>query len=168
MTAPHSESSASTEDWAVKPDIEIARSVTPQSILLLAQQRLGLPPESLIPFGHFKAKVDVEQVDTHNHANYGKLVLVTAVTPTPAGEGKTTTSVGLNDALNRLGHKSRRGDQPTDIVCQAHHQREEEGRQPAGSVHAAGRDARRRSTVQHAAAEARADGEGGDGERWAA
>ncbi len=90
----------------VTPDIEIARSVTPQSILLLAQQRLGLPPESLIPFGHFKAKVDLGQVDTSDTTKYGKLVLVTAVTPTPAGEGKTTTSVGLNDALNQLGHKS--------------------------------------------------------------
>ena len=106
MTVPDSPTSESTEGWTIKPDIEIARSVTPQSILLLAQQRLGLPPESLIPFGHYKAKVDLEQIDTQNEENYGKLVLVTAVTPTPAGEGKTTTSVGLNDALNHLGHKS--------------------------------------------------------------
>ena len=106
MTVPDSPTSESTEGWTIKPDIEIARSVTPQSILLLAQQRLGLPPESLIPFGHYKAKVDLEQIDRHTEANYGKLVLVTAVTPTPAGEGKTTTSVGLNDALNHLGHKS--------------------------------------------------------------
>ncbi len=106
MTEPHSKSFESTDNWTIKPDIEIARSVTPQPILLLAQQHLGLPPESLIPFGHYKAKVDLEQINTHNDANYGKLVLVTAVTPTPAGEGKTTTSVGLNDALNRLGRKS--------------------------------------------------------------
>lgn len=106
MTVPEYRTTESTEHWEVKADIEIARSVTPQSILLLAQQRLGLPPESLIPFGHYKAKVDLAQIDTHNHARYGKLVLVTAVTPTPAGEGKTTTSVGLNDALNRLGQKS--------------------------------------------------------------
>ena len=86
------------------PDIEIARSVAPQSILLLAQQRLGLPAESLIPFGHFKAKVDLSNIDTGTA--HGKLVLVTAITPTPAGEGKTTTSVGLNDALNWLGKKS--------------------------------------------------------------
>ena len=90
----------------IRPDIEIARSVAPQSILLLAQQRLGLPPESLIPFGHYKAKIDLEQVVTSDPKNYGKLILVTAVTPTPAGEGKTTTSVGLSDGLNRLGHKS--------------------------------------------------------------
>ena len=106
MTVPGAPTSEPTEGWTIKPDIEIARSVTPQSILLLAQQRLGLPPESLIPFGHYKAKVDLEQIDTQNEENYGKLVLVTAVTPTPAGEGKTTTSVGLNDALNHLGHKS--------------------------------------------------------------
>jgi formate--tetrahydrofolate ligase len=86
------------------PDIEIARSVAPQSILLLAQQRLGLPAESLIPFGHFKAKVDLSNIDTGTA--HGKLVLVTAITPTPAGEGKTTTSVGLSDALNLLGKNS--------------------------------------------------------------
>jgi formate--tetrahydrofolate ligase len=86
------------------PDIEIARSVAPQSILLLAQQRMGLPAESLIPFGHFKAKVDLSNINTG--MAHGKLVLVTAITPTPAGEGKTTTSVGLNDALNLLGKNS--------------------------------------------------------------
>lgn len=88
------------------PDIEIARSVQPQSILLLAQQRFGLPAESLVPFGHYKAKLDMAYVDTSDSAPRGKLVLVTAITPTPAGEGKTTTSVGLNDGLNRLGVRS--------------------------------------------------------------
>ncbi|MFT5013221.1 MAG: formate--tetrahydrofolate ligase [Candidatus Azotimanducaceae bacterium] len=88
------------------PDIDIARSVAPQSILLLAQQRLGLPAEALIPYGHFKAKLDLSSIDTSPEAGYGKLVLVTAITPTPAGEGKTTTSVGLNDALNLLGKNS--------------------------------------------------------------
>ena len=53
----------------IQPDIEIARSVAPQSILLLAQQRLGLPPESLIPFGHYKAKIDLEQVVTADPRN---------------------------------------------------------------------------------------------------
>jgi formate--tetrahydrofolate ligase len=85
------------------PDIDIARSVSPQSILLLAQQRLGLPAHALIPYGHFKAKLDLTCIDTSPESGYGKLVLVTAITPTPAGEGKTTTSVGLNDALNLLG-----------------------------------------------------------------
>tara|TARA_R110002110_G_scaffold111628_1_gene277917 strand:+ start:1448 stop:3184 length:1737 start_codon:yes stop_codon:yes gene_type:complete len=88
------------------PDIEIARSVQPQSILLLAQQRFGLPGESLVPFGHYKAKLDMAYVDTSDTAPLGKLVLVTAITPTPAGEGKTTTSVGLNDGFNRLGVRS--------------------------------------------------------------
>ncbi|WP_417544817.1 formate--tetrahydrofolate ligase [Marinobacter sp.] len=88
------------------PDIEIARSVQPQSILLLAQQRFGLPGESLVPFGHYKAKLDMAYVDTSDTAPRGKLVLVTAITPTPAGEGKTTTSVGLNDGFNRLGVRS--------------------------------------------------------------
>ncbi|MBW7471792.1 formate--tetrahydrofolate ligase [Marinobacter sp. F4218] len=88
------------------PDIEIARSVQPLSILLLAQQRFGLPAESLVPFGHYKAKLDMAYVDTSDKAPRGKLVLVTAMTPTPAGEGKTTTSVGLNDGLNRLGLSS--------------------------------------------------------------
>ncbi|WP_367142371.1 formate--tetrahydrofolate ligase [Marinobacter sp. HL-58] len=88
------------------PDIEIARSVQPLSILLLAQQRFGLPAESLVPFGHYKAKLDMSYVDTSASAPRGKLVLVTAITPTPAGEGKTTTSVGLNDGLNRLGVRS--------------------------------------------------------------
>ncbi|HKK54740.1 formate--tetrahydrofolate ligase [Marinobacter sp.] len=88
------------------PDIEIARSVQPQSILLLAQQRFGLPAESLVPFGHYKAKLDMAYVDTSATAPRGRLVLVTAITPTPAGEGKTTTSVGLNDGFNRLGVRS--------------------------------------------------------------
>lgn len=88
------------------PDIEIARSVQPQSILLLAQQRFGLPAESLVPFGHYKAKLDMAYVDTSESAPRGRLVLVTAITPTPAGEGKTTTSVGLNDGFNRLGVSS--------------------------------------------------------------
>lgn len=88
------------------PDIEIARSVQPQSMLLLAQQRFGLPAESLVPFGHYKAKLDMAYVDTSATAPRGRLVLVTAITPTPAGEGKTTTSVGLNDGFNRLGVRS--------------------------------------------------------------
>ena len=88
------------------PDIEIARSVQPQSILLLAQHRLGLPADSLIPFGHYKAKLNMDNFTLPDASRYGKLVLVTAVSPTPAGEGKTTTSVGLNDGLNQLGIRS--------------------------------------------------------------
>ena len=88
------------------PDIEIARAVPPQPILPLAQQRLGLPAASLVPYGHFKAKLSLAHIDSLKDAPRGKLVLVTAITPTPAGEGKTTTSIGLNDGLNRLGIKS--------------------------------------------------------------
>ena len=77
------------------PDIEIARSVQPQSILLLAQQRFGLPGESLVPFGHYKAKLDMAYVDTSDSAPRGKLVLVTAITPTPAGEGKTLSLIHI-------------------------------------------------------------------------
>lgn len=111
MASQYSEQTANTpvlDDRPMAPttDIEIARSVQPQSILLLAQQRFGLPAESLVPFGHYKAKLDMAYVDTADTASRGKLVLVTAMTPTPAGEGKTTTSVGLNDGLNRLGVSS--------------------------------------------------------------
>ena len=97
-----------TPDWPAPgtPDIEIARSVQPQPILPLAQQRLGLSADSLVPFGHYKAKLDLTHMGDLSDRPYGKLVLVTAITPTPAGEGKTTTSVGLNDGLNQLGVRS--------------------------------------------------------------
>ncbi len=88
------------------PDIEIARAVQPQSILLLAQQRFGLPADSLVPFGHYKAKLNTSHFPLPDPSTYGKLVLVTAITPTPPGEGKTTTSVGLNDGFNQLGVRS--------------------------------------------------------------
>ncbi len=88
------------------PDIEIARAVKPVPIMKLAEERLGLAPDSLIPHGHFKAKLDLSQLDVTTPLRSGKLVLVTAVTPTPAGEGKTTTSVGLSDGLNALGVRS--------------------------------------------------------------
>jgi len=89
-----------------RPDIDIAHSVYPQPILMLAQQRFNLPPERLIPFGHHKLKLDLADIDIADSSSYGKLILVTAVTPTPAGEGKTTTSVGLNDALNLLDYNA--------------------------------------------------------------
>ncbi|WP_368737471.1 formate--tetrahydrofolate ligase [Grimontia sedimenti] len=67
----------------------------------MAQRKLGVAAHALIPFGHYKAKLDLAQIDTTSKV--GKLVLVTAITPTPAGEGKTTTSIGLADALNAIG-----------------------------------------------------------------
>jgi formate--tetrahydrofolate ligase len=91
------------------PDIEIARAAQMNPILPLAHERLGIAPEALVPFGHFKAKLSLEFIATLKDRPSGKLVLVTAITPTPAGEGKTTTSVGLTDGLNRIGINS--------IVC---------------------------------------------------
>jgi formate--tetrahydrofolate ligase len=88
------------------PDIEIARAARMRAIVPLAQEKLGLPAEALVPYGLFKAKLDHGFLDTLACRPRGKLVLVTAMTPTPAGEGKTTTSVGLNDGLNRLGLRS--------------------------------------------------------------
>jgi len=68
--------------------------------------KLGIPPEALSPFGHTKAKVSLDFVESLSDRSDGKLILVTAITPTPAGEGKTTTSVGLNDGLNRIGKRA--------------------------------------------------------------
>jgi formate--tetrahydrofolate ligase len=68
--------------------------------------KLGIPEEHLEPYGHYKAKVSLDYIDTLKDRPNGKLVLVTAISPTPAGEGKTTTTVGLGDALNRIGKKA--------------------------------------------------------------
>src|SRR5688572_8271212 len=72
----------------------------------IATQRLGIPEEQLEPYGRYKAKLSLEYISTLQGRPDGKLVLVTAISPTPAGEGKTTTTVGLGDALNRLGRKT--------------------------------------------------------------
>ncbi len=88
------------------PDIEIARAASMQPILPLAADHLGIPPEALVPYGHFKAKLSLDHIHAIKDRPQGKLVLVTAVTPTAAGEGKTTTSVGLSDGLNKIGIKS--------------------------------------------------------------
>ena len=87
-------------------DIDIARAAHMEPILPLAEQKLGIPAEALIPYGHYKAKLSHDYIAGLADKPRGKLVLVTAITPTPAGEGKTTTSVGLNDGLNHLGVKS--------------------------------------------------------------
>ena len=86
-------------------DIEIAQAATLKPIIQMAQDRLGIPPEALEPYGHFKAKIDLQWLSNNQTPN-GKLVLVTAISPTPAGEGKTTTTVGLGDALNRIGKRT--------------------------------------------------------------
>ena len=88
------------------PDIDIARAAAMRPILPLAEQRLGIPADAMVPHGHFKAKLDHDYVAGLRERPRGKLVLVTAVTPTPAGEGKTTTSVGLTDGLNHIGVKA--------------------------------------------------------------
>mgnify|MGYP000189523968 CR=1 FL=1 len=87
----------------MKTDIEIAQEARMKPITQIAAQ-LGLEEESVIPYGRYKAKIDHRLI--HNAKKQGKLILVTAISPTPAGEGKTTTSVGLADAMNALGKKT--------------------------------------------------------------
>lgn len=88
-------------------DIEIAQHAKMKPIIGLTHEKLGIPAEHLDPYGHYKAKLSLEYVDSLTHKKEaGKLILVTAISPTPAGEGKTTTTVGLGDALNRIGKKT--------------------------------------------------------------
>ena len=89
-----------------KSDIEISQSAKKRPILDIARERLGVAPEHLEPYGHYKAKVSMDYVKSLQDRPNGKLVLVSAITPTPAGEGKTTTTVGLTDALNFIGKKA--------------------------------------------------------------
>ena len=84
-------------------DIEIAQQAKMLPIIDLAAKKLAIPFEHLDPYGHYKAKISLEYIDSLRDTQDGKLILVTAVSPTPAGEGKTTTTVGLGDAMNRLG-----------------------------------------------------------------
>jgi formate--tetrahydrofolate ligase len=86
-------------------DIEIAQKATMQRAMQIAQ-KLGIPEDALEPYGHYKAKVSLEYMDSLASRKDGKLILVTAISPTPAGEGKTTTTVGLGDALNKIGKKA--------------------------------------------------------------
>src|ERR1700749_4011541 len=89
-----------------KSDIEIAQAAKPRRIVDVAKERLGIASENLEPYGHHKAKVSMDYIKTLKDKKNGKLILVTAITPTPAGEGKTTTTVGLTDALNHIGKKA--------------------------------------------------------------
>lgn len=89
----------------MKSDIEIAQAASLRPMAELAQE-LGLPAESMYPYGHTKAKADHRLVRKWAERPDGKVILVTAISPTPAGEGKTTTSIGLADALRRLGKRS--------------------------------------------------------------
>ncbi len=87
-------------------DIEIAQKAKMKPIIGLAKEKFGVEAEHLDPYGHYKAKLSLDYVESLKDRENGKLVLVTAVSPTPAGEGKTTTTVGLGDALNRIGKKT--------------------------------------------------------------
>ena len=98
----------------MKTDIEIAQEARMKPITQIAAQ-LGLEEESVIPYGRYKAKIDHRLI--HNAKKQGKLILVTAISPTPAGEGKTTTSVGLADAMNALGAIPPSAVPPRDIWC---------------------------------------------------
>ena len=87
-------------------DIEIAQQAHMLRITDLARDRLGIADQHLVPYGHFKAKLSLPYIDSLASRAEGKLILVTAISPTPAGEGKTTTTVGLGDALNHIGKKA--------------------------------------------------------------
>ncbi len=89
-----------------KSDIEIAQAAKMRPILDIAREKLGIGPENLEPYGHYKAKVSMSFIKSLKNRPNGKLILVSAITPTPAGEGKTTTTVGLTDALNHIGKKA--------------------------------------------------------------
>src|SRR4029077_18209745 len=89
-----------------KSDIEISQAAVKRPIIDLAKEKLGIAAENLDPYGHYKAKVSMDYVKSLQSKKNGKLILVTAISPTPAGEGKTTTTVGLTDALNHIGKKA--------------------------------------------------------------
>src|SRR5882762_8647171 len=89
-----------------KSDIEISQAAKKIPIMQIARERLGIAAENLDPYGHYKAKVSMDYIKSIQSRPNGKLILVTAITPTPAGEGKTTTTVGLTDALNLIGKKA--------------------------------------------------------------
>src|SRR5881409_1814493 len=89
-----------------KSDIEISQAATKRRILDIALEKLGIEAENLDPYGHYKAKVSMDYIKSLQSKPNGKLILVSAISPTPAGEGKTTTTVGLTDALNHIGKKA--------------------------------------------------------------
>ena len=89
-----------------KSDIDIAQAAAMRPIGQVAADKLGIPDEALSLYGRYKAKISLDYIRSLADRPNGKLILVTAITPTPAGEGKTTTTVGLGDALNRIGKKA--------------------------------------------------------------
>ncbi|MBX6368538.1 MAG: formate--tetrahydrofolate ligase [Rhodospirillales bacterium] len=97
---------AQDQHRAPKTDIEIAQAAKMRPIVDVGRDKLGIPAEHLVNYGPYKAKVSLEYVESLKDRPDGKLILVSAITPTPAGEGKTTTTVGLGDALNHIGKKA--------------------------------------------------------------
>ena len=97
---------SSSQHAQPKSDIEIAQAATMKPIVEVAEKSLGIPSSHVLPYGHHKAKVSLDFVESLADKKNGKLILVSAITPTPAGEGKTTTTVGLGDALNHIGKKA--------------------------------------------------------------
>src|SRR6516165_6123904 len=89
-----------------RSDIEISQAAKKRLIVDIAREKLGIGPEHLEPYGHYKAKISMDFIKSLKNRPNGKLILVSAITPTPAGEGKTTTTVGLTDALNHIGKKA--------------------------------------------------------------
>jgi len=95
-----------SENKKYKSDIEIAREAKIQNILEIAEKKLNIEEKFLEPYGHYKAKLSFDYINSLDKNKNGKLILVTAITPTPAGEGKTTTTLGLGDALQKIGKNS--------------------------------------------------------------
>src|ERR1700755_3608401 len=89
-----------------KTDIQIAQEAKKRPIMELAKEKLGIAAENLEPYGPYKAKISMDFIKSLQSKPNGKLILVSAISPTPAGEGKTTTTVGLTDALNVIGKKA--------------------------------------------------------------
>ncbi len=106
MDAPTNAPSGHDQHRETRSDADIAQAATLRPILDVAREKLGIEAEHLQPYGHTKAKVELPYIRSLENRADGKLILVTAITPTPAGEGKTTTTVGLSDGLNRIGKKA--------------------------------------------------------------
>ena len=87
-------------------DIEIAQKANKKRIADIAMEKYGITSEHLEPYGHYKSKLSLNYIDSLEKKEDGKLILVTAISPTPAGEGKTTTTIGLGDAMNKIGKKT--------------------------------------------------------------
>ena len=94
------------ENKKYKSDIEIAREAKLENIVEIAEKKLNISEKFLEQYGHYKTKLSFEYINTLDKKKNGKLILVTAITPTPAGEGKTTTTLGLGDALQKIGKNS--------------------------------------------------------------